>query len=94
MRAERSIAQFLGESDVDAPVARKAAESLRKLGGGAVSRVIDALATADKNQSTVLIETLSSQLNDTTFIQFAAGLGHADQRCISGVRQQTRRTAR
>ncbi|MAF83487.1 MAG: serine/threonine protein kinase [Chromatiales bacterium] len=85
MRAERSIAQFLGESDVDAPAARKAAESLRKLGGNAVPNVIDALATADKNQSMVLIETLGSQLNDTTFRQFAAGLGHSDQRCVSGV---------
>lgn len=85
MRAERSIAQFLGESDVDAPAARKAAESLRKLGGGAVPTVIDALATADKNQSMVLIETLSAQLDDTTFRQFSAGLGHSDQRCVSGV---------
>ncbi len=85
MRAERSIARFLGESDVDAPVARKAAESLRKLGGGAVPSVIDALATADRDQTMVLIETLGSQLDDTTFRQFAAGLGHSDQRCISGV---------
>ena len=85
MRAERSIAQFLGESDVDAPAARKATESLRKLGGSAVSNVIDALATADKNQTMVLIETLGSQLDDKTFRQFAAGLGHTDQRCITGV---------
>jgi HEAT repeat protein/tRNA A-37 threonylcarbamoyl transferase component Bud32 len=85
MRAERSIAQFLGESNVDAPAARKAAESLKKLGGSAVPRVIDALATADKNQSKVLIETLRSQLNDSTFMQFAAGLGHSEQRCVAGV---------
>ncbi len=85
MRAERSIARFLGESDVDAPAARKANESLRKLGGSAISSVIDALATADKNQSMVLIETLISQLNDKTFRQYSAGLGHTDQRCISGV---------
>jgi len=85
MRAERSIAQFLGAGDVDDPAARKAAESLRKLGGEAIPKVIDALATADQIQSTVLIETLSSQLNDKTFRQFAAGLGHSDQRCVSGV---------
>ena len=85
LRAERSITQFLGENDVDAPAARKAAESLRKLGGNAIPSVIDALAMADKNQTMVLIETLGSQLDDTTFRQFAAGLGHADQRCITGV---------
>ena len=85
MRAERSIAQFLGESDVDAPSAKKAAESLRKMGSGAISPVIDALGTADKNQATVLVETLTSNLNDDTFRHFAAGLGHVDQRCVSGV---------
>jgi eukaryotic-like serine/threonine-protein kinase len=85
MRAERSIAQFMGAGDIDAPVARKAAESLRKLGAGAIPVVINALETADKNQTTVLVETLSSQLNDATFKQFVTGLGHSDQRCISGV---------
>ena len=39
IRAERSIAQFLGESDVDAPAAKKAAESLKKMGAGAISPV-------------------------------------------------------
>ncbi len=85
MRAERSIAQLLGEADVDAPTARKAADSLRKLGSGAISPVIDALGTADKAQATVLIETLCSNLSDETFRQFAAGLGHSDQRCVNGV---------
>jgi len=85
MRAERSIAQFLGESDVDAPAAKKAADSLRKLGSGAIAPVIDALATADKAQTSVLLETLSANLDDDSFRQFAAGLGHSDQRCISGV---------
>ncbi|MFQ5635419.1 MAG: HEAT repeat domain-containing protein [Gammaproteobacteria bacterium] len=85
MRAERSIAQFLGETDVDAPTARKAAENLRRLGSGAVSPVIDALSTADKAQTAVLVGTLCSSLNDDTFRQFAAGLGHNDQRSITGV---------
>jgi len=85
LRAERSITQFLGESDVDAPAAKRAAESLRKLGSGAISPVIDALATADKSQTSVLVDTLCSNLNDDTFRQFAAGLGHSDQRCVSGV---------
>jgi serine/threonine-protein kinase len=85
MRAERSIAQFLGENDVDAPAAKKAAESLRKLGSGAIAPVIDALATADKAQTNVLVDTLCTNLNDDTFRQFAAGLGHDEQRCVSGV---------
>jgi HEAT repeat protein/tRNA A-37 threonylcarbamoyl transferase component Bud32 len=85
LRAERSIAQFLGESDIDAPGAKKAAESLRKLGSGAIAPVIDALATADKDQTAVLVETLSRAVSDETFRQFAAGLGHEEQRCVAGV---------
>ncbi|MDH3978875.1 MAG: HEAT repeat domain-containing protein, partial [Gammaproteobacteria bacterium] len=85
MRAERSIAQFLGERDVDAPAAKKAAESLRKLGRNAIPNVINALSAADQNQTAVLLETLASQVDDKTFPQFAAGLGHSDQRCVTGV---------
>ncbi|MGI9341890.1 MAG: protein kinase domain-containing protein [Gammaproteobacteria bacterium] len=85
IRAERSIAQFLGESDVDAPVAKKAAASLKKMGPGAIAPVIDALATADQNQTAVLVDALGGNLNDDTFRQYAAGLGHSDQRCVNGV---------
>jgi HEAT repeat protein/tRNA A-37 threonylcarbamoyl transferase component Bud32 len=85
LRAERSIAQFLAESDSNAPAAKKAAESLRKLSGGAIPSLIDALAAADKPQTTVLASALASHLSDATFRQFAAGLGHADKRCVAGV---------
>ena len=85
LRAEKSIAQFLEAENVDAPAARKAAESLKKIGDKAIPQVIDALAAADREQTTVLVETLTNHLNDNTFRQFAAGLGHADQRCVTGV---------
>ncbi|MDH3511974.1 MAG: HEAT repeat domain-containing protein [Gammaproteobacteria bacterium] len=85
LRAERSIAQFLAESDANAPAAKKAAESLRKLGNAAIPNLIDALAAADKQQTNVLVATLASHLSDATFGQFAAGLGHADKRCLAGV---------
>jgi len=85
LRAERSIAQFLAESDSNAPAAKKAAESLRKLGNGAIPSLIDALAAADKQQTSVLLAALASHLSDATFRQFATGLGHTDKRCLSGV---------
>ena len=85
LRAERSIAQFLAESDSSAPAAKKAAESVRKLGNGAIPNLIDALASADKTQASVLVSALANHLSDTTFRQFAAGLGHSDKRCVSGV---------
>ena len=85
MRAERSIAQFLEADDVDAPAAKKAAEALKKIGGNAIPLVIDALGSADREQTTVLVETLATHLNDANFRQYAAGLGHSDQRCVTGV---------
>ncbi len=85
LKAERSIAQLLDETDTNAPNSRKAAESLKKAGAAAIPHVIDALAAANKQQTTVLVETLSSQISDKTFAHFAEGLGHADQRCVSGV---------
>jgi HEAT repeat protein/tRNA A-37 threonylcarbamoyl transferase component Bud32 len=85
LKAERSIAQFLAESDSAAPAAKKAAESVRKLGNGAIPNLIEALASADKSQTTVLLAALNSHVSDATFRQFAAGLGHPDQRCLSGV---------
>jgi serine/threonine-protein kinase len=85
IKAERSIAQLLEESDVRTPTAKKAAASLKKLGPAAIPKVIEALASADKEQTTVLVETLSTQVNDKTFSHYAEGLGHGNQRCISGV---------
>jgi HEAT repeat protein/tRNA A-37 threonylcarbamoyl transferase component Bud32 len=85
LKAERSIAQFLEENDVASPAARKAAESLNKLGPGAIPKVIDALAAANKPQTHVLVDTLTEKLSDKTFTYFSEGLGHPNQRCLAGV---------
>jgi HEAT repeat protein/tRNA A-37 threonylcarbamoyl transferase component Bud32 len=84
-RAERSVAQFLQARSIDSPGARKAADVLRKLGSGAVPTIIEALSTADKKQSTVLVQALCEHVSDVNFRLFAAGLGHTDQRCVKGV---------
>jgi HEAT repeat protein/tRNA A-37 threonylcarbamoyl transferase component Bud32 len=84
-RAERSVAQLLGASNIDTPGARKAAESLGKLGSGAIPTVIDAFAAADKQQASVLVGTLSQNVNNNTFNEFVMGLGHSDRRCVAGV---------
>jgi len=85
LKAERSIAQLLEEPDIHSPSARKAADSLKKAGPGAIPKVIEALAVADKSQSTLLVEALTSQLTDKTFAQFAEGLRHGNARCVTGV---------
>ncbi|MGI9330256.1 MAG: HEAT repeat domain-containing protein [Gammaproteobacteria bacterium] len=85
LKAERSIAQLLEEPDISSAGARKAAETLKNAGPGAIPKVIDALAVADKSQSTVLMDALTTQLTDKTFPQFADGLRHDNSRCVTGV---------
>jgi HEAT repeat protein/tRNA A-37 threonylcarbamoyl transferase component Bud32 len=85
LKAERSIAQLLEEADVNSPSARKAAESLKKAGPGAIPKLIEALGAADRAQTTILVEALGAQLSDKTFSHFAEGLSHGNQRCVTGV---------
>jgi len=65
--------------------ARKAADSLRKAGPGAIEPMIEALGAADRDQAAVLVDVLGEHLNDKTFPQFAQGLTHTNQRCVGGV---------
>jgi len=84
LKAERSLAQLLAERDMQAPEARKAMESLRKLGPTVIPQLIEAFATADKDQLVALVQTLSAQVSDRTLKDVVAGLSHGNARCVSG----------
>ena len=84
LKAERSIAQLLAERDMQAPEARKAIESLRKLGPTVIPKLVDAFATADKDHMSALIQTLSAQVSSQTLKEIVAGLGHGNARCVAG----------
>lgn len=84
LKAERSIAQLLAERDMQAPVARKAMESLHKIGATAIPKLIEAFASADKDQVPALVQTLASQVNDRTLKEVVAGLSQGNARCVSG----------
>lgn len=84
LKAERSIAQLLAERDLQTPNARKALDSLRKLGADAVPKLIDAFATADRDHLTALVQTLSATVSDRTLGDVIAGLGHSNARCVAG----------
>ena len=85
IKAERLISQIKAVGDPAHPQAEKAIAKLKKMGGAGVAKVIEELAHADKKQTLVFVELLSSMANHTTFAQFAAGLSSGDQRTISGV---------
>jgi HEAT repeat protein/tRNA A-37 threonylcarbamoyl transferase component Bud32 len=84
LKAERTIAQLLEENDVRTPAARKAAETLHKLGPGAIPKLVDALAATNKQQTMILIDALTAKVSDKTFNQFAEALTHRTPRCVSG----------
>lgn len=85
LKADRCLTQLLAERDPGSPEARKALENLRNIGPSAVPRIIDAFATADKDQRGALVTILASYLDDKTFPLFADGLSHANPQCVSGV---------
>jgi serine/threonine-protein kinase len=85
LKAERCITQILTERDVTTPGSRKALEDLRKIGPSIIPKLIDAFATAEKDQTQALVQTLGSQITEKTFREVALGLGHGNPRCVSGV---------
>ncbi len=84
LKAERSIAQLLAERDMQAPEARKAVESLKKLGPSIIPKLIEAFATAEKDQLSTLVQTLAAQVSDRTLKEVTMGLANGNSRCIAG----------
>src|SRR5262245_53347383 len=85
LKAERCLTQLLAERDPASPERRKALESLRDVGADAIPKIIDAFSGANKDQSAALVSLLAALLDDRTFPLYAAGLGHGDKVCVSGV---------
>ena len=84
LKAERSIAQLLAERDVQAPEARKAIESLRKLGPTVIPKLIDAFAPLRRITCRHWFRALATQVSNETLKEIAAGLGHGNARCVAG----------
>ncbi len=85
IKAERLITQVKTAGDPSAPQAKKAIEKLGKMGGAAVSKLIDELAHADKKQTMVFVELLTSMVANSTFPHYTKGLASGDRRTVSGV---------
>jgi eukaryotic-like serine/threonine-protein kinase len=83
-QAERLIAQIRDEADPTSPGAKRAFEKLRKLGNGAVPKILEALASADKRQTVEYVELLSRLTNDKTLPLITRGLADAEPRTVTG----------
>ena len=85
LRADRLIAEIKGAGDTGETDTRKALDKLAKLGPSAIPRIIDALANADKQETTGFVSALSSMLDARTFPAIADGLKDGNQRTVAAV---------
>ena len=85
LRADRLIAEIKGAGDTGETDTRKALDKLTKLGPSAIPRIIDALANADKQETTGFVSALSSMLDARTFPVIAEGLKDGNQRTVAAV---------
>lgn len=83
-QADRLISQIASEPDPRSPSAQKAFAKLGKLGTGAVPKILEALGSADKQQTTEYVELLSKIVNDKNLMIVARGLADTDPRTVAG----------
>ena len=83
-QADRLISQISEEGDPKTPTAQKAFAKLSKLGSGAVPKILEALGSADKQQTAEYVDLLSKLINNKTLMLVARGLADPDQRVAKG----------
>jgi serine/threonine-protein kinase len=83
-QADRLIAQIREEADPASPTAKKAFKKLGDLGTGAIPKILEALASADKRQTVEYVELLNALISDKTLPLVTRGLADADPRTVSG----------
>jgi hypothetical protein len=85
MRAERLIAEIKAAAEDGERDNRKALDRLARLGPAAIPRIIDALASADKQETAGFVTVLSALLDNKTFAAVAEGLKDGNQRTVAAV---------
>ena len=85
LRAERLIAEIRGIGDPLNPDSQKAFQKLAKLGAGAIPKILDALAVADKKETAAYVDILTQLADNKTFPVIAQGLVDGNPRTIYAV---------
>src|SRR5215831_10238279 len=86
LRAERLIEEIRGVGDPTQPSAQKALDKLAKLGTGAIPKILDAIATADKKETVAYVEILTQFVDNKTFADFAASLNSDNPRGAQAIK--------
>ncbi len=78
LQADRLIAQIREEADPSSANGKKLFTKLGKLGTGAIPKILEALASADKRQTVEYVELLNSLISDKTLPLITRGLADGD----------------
>ena len=84
LQADRLIAQIREEADPSSASGKKLFAKLGGLGTGAIPKILEALASADKRQTAEYVETLGNLVSDKTLPLITRGLADGDPRTVSG----------
>lgn len=85
LRAERLIAEIRGIADPLHPEAQKAFQKLARIGAGAIPKILDAIAVADKKETAAYVEILAQLADNKTFPLLAQGLADGSSRTIAAI---------
>ena len=83
LQADRLIAQIREESDPSSATGKQLFAKLGKLGTAAIPKILEALASSDKRQTTEYVEILGSLISDKTLQLVTRGLADSEPRTVS-----------
>ena len=83
-QADRLISQIAEQTDPRSPAAQKAFAKLGKLGASAIPKILEALGSADKQQTAEYVGLLTRLTTDRTLMVVARGLADTDPRTVAG----------
>jgi eukaryotic-like serine/threonine-protein kinase len=84
-RADRLIAEVKSSGNPASPLATKALEKLISLGADAIDPIVDALATAEKKETTAYVEVLARLIDSKTLPILLKTMSEANGRAMSGI---------
>jgi eukaryotic-like serine/threonine-protein kinase len=87
LRAERLIAEIRGIGDPLHPDSQKALQKLAKIGPGAIPKILDALAVADRKESASYVDILTQLIDNKSFPILVQGMVDGSPRTISAIGQ-------
>ncbi|HMN43475.1 MAG TPA: HEAT repeat domain-containing protein [Povalibacter sp.] len=85
LKAERLIAEIRNIGDPLHPDAQKAFQKLAKIGPGAIPKILDTVAAADKKETAAYVEILAQLVDNKSFPLLAQGLIDGSPRTIAAV---------